>query len=321
MALWMFLNQALAGAFMPEQGTQIAKEVDNLYGFLLVVSFISCAILIGGMIYFAIKYKRKSQSDKTPYITHDTRLEILWSVIPLIIFLVVFAWGWTIYHDMRAMPENALEIHVTGKQWAWTVEYKNGVKSTDLVVPVNKDIKIILASEDVIHSFYVPSFRIKQDAVPGRYTTLWFRAEKMGEFYAFCTEFCGTNHSGMVARVKVVTQEEFDKWLVDESEIGLLPLAQRGAKYFQTRACASCHNVDNAAVKVGPSLFKKFGTEGVFGDGSVSKFDENYVRQSILEPQAKIVKGFPKPSPMPSYQGQLSESELSALIEYIKGLK
>ncbi|OFZ31813.1 MAG: cytochrome c oxidase subunit II [Bdellovibrionales bacterium RIFCSPHIGHO2_01_FULL_40_29] len=306
---------------MPEQGTQIAKEVDNLYGFLLVVSFISCAILIGGMIYFAIKYKRKSQSDKTPYITHDTRLEILWSVIPLIIFLVVFAWGWTIYHDMRAMPENALEIHVTGKQWAWTVEYKNGVKSTDLVVPVNKDIKIILASEDVIHSFYVPSFRIKQDAVPGRYTTLWFRAEKMGEFYAFCTEFCGTNHSGMVARVKVVTQEEFDKWLVDESEIGLLPLAQRGAKYFQTRACASCHNVDNAAVKVGPSLFKKFGTEGVFGDGSVSKFDENYVRQSILEPQAKIVKGFPKPSPMPSYQGQLSESELSALIEYIKGLK
>src|SRR3989344_384090 len=321
MALWMFLNQALAGAFMPEQGTQIAKEVDNLYGFLLVVSFISCAILIGGMIYFAIKYKRKSQSDKTPYITHDTRLEILWSVIPLIIFLVVFAWGWTIYHDMRAMPENALEIHVTGKQWAWTVEYKNGVKSTDLVVPVNKDIKIILASEDVIHSFYVPSFRIKQDAVPGRYTTLWFRAEKMGEFYAFCTEFCGTNHSGMVARVKVVTQEEFDKWLVDESEIGLLPLAQRGAKYFQTRACASCHNVDNAAVKVGPSLFKKFGTEGVFGDGSVSKFDENYVRQSILEPQAKIVKGFPKPSPIPSYQGQLSESELSALIEYIKGLK
>ena len=320
MALWMLLNQALAGTFMPEQGTQIAKQVDNLYGFLLVVSFISCAILIGGMVYFAIKYKRKSANDKTPYITHDTRLEVLWSVVPLIIFLFVFAWGWVVYHDMRSMPENALEVHVTGKQWAWTMEYKNGVKATELVVPVNKDIKIILGSEDVIHSFFIPSFRIKQDAVPGRYSALWFKAEKLGEFHVFCTEFCGTNHSTMLTKVKVVPQEDFDKWLTEESEIGLLPLAKRGAKFFQTRACASCHNVENDAVKVGPSLYKKWGTDKVFEDGSKDKFDENYVRQSILEPQAKIVKGFPKPSPMPSYQGQLSESELSALIEYIKDL-
>lgn len=321
MALWMLINQALAGTFMPEQGTQIAKEVDSLYAFLVIVSAISCFILIGGMIYFAVKYKRKGTSDKTPYITHDTRLEILWSVVPLIIFLLVFAWGWIIYHDMRSMPENALEVNVTGKQWAWTVEYKNGVKSTDLVVPINKDVKIILASEDVIHSFYVPSFRIKQDAVPGMYTALWFRAEKLGEFYVFCTEFCGTNHSGMVTKLKVVSQADFDKWLIDESETGTLPLAQRGAKYFQTRACASCHNVDNDALKVGPALWKKWGVDQEFADGSKAKFDENYVRQSVLEPQARIVKGFPKPSPMPSYQGQLSESELSALIEYIKGLK
>lgn len=318
--LMLFINKAMAGSFMPEQGTQIAKQVDNLYGFLLVVSFISCAILIGGMVYFVMKYKRKSANDKTAYITHDTRLEILWSVIPLIIFLVVFAWGWVIFHEMRAMPKNALEIQVTGKQWSWTVEYKNGVKATEIVVPVNKDVKLILGSDDVIHSFYVPSFRIKQDAVPGRYTALWFNATKLGEFHVFCTEFCGTSHSSMITKLKVVSQEDFDKWLVEESEVGQLPMAQRGAKYFQTRACASCHNVDNAAAKVGPSLYQRWGKDSAQDDGSKVQFDENHVRQSILLPQEKIAAGFPKPSPMPSFQGQLSEAELSAIIEYIKGL-
>ena len=317
----LLISKAMAGTFMPVQGTEIAKQIDNLYAFLLVVSFISCAILIGGMIYFAIKYQRKTNNDKTAYITHDTRLEVLWSVVPLIIFLFVFAWGWVVYNDMRTMPKNALEIQVTGKQWAWTVEYRNGVKSTEVVVPVNKDVKIILASDDVIHSFFVPSFRIKQDAVPGRYTTVWFNATKLGEFHVFCTEFCGTSHSAMVTKLKVVSQEDFDKWLINESEVGLLPLAQRGAKYFQTRACASCHSVDNPAVKIGPSLFQRWGKESVQDDGSKIPFDENHVRDSMMTPQAHIAAGFPKPSPMPSFQGQLSESELSALIEYIKGLK
>lgn len=322
MAMWMLLmNKAMAGTFMPVQGTEIAAEVDNLYGFLIIVSFISCAILIGGMIYFAVKYKRRSANEKTPYISHDTRLEVLWSVIPLIIFLAVFAWGWKIYHDMRVMPKNALEIQVTGKQWAWTAEYKNGVRSTEVYAPVNKDVKLILASEDVIHSFYVPSFRIKQDAVPGRYTTLWFNATKLGEFHVFCTEYCGTSHSGMLTKLKVVTQEEFDKWLTAESEIGTLPIAERGAKYFKTRACASCHNVDNPAAKVGPSLYQKWGKEEVMADGTKIVFDENYVRESIVESQAKIVAGYPKPSPMPAFQGQLSEAELTAIIEYIKTLK
>ncbi len=322
MAMWMLLmNKAMAGTFMPVQGTEIAAEVDNLYGFLIIVSFISCAILIGGMIYFAVKYKRRSANEKTPYISHDTRLEVLWSVVPLIIFLFVFAWGWKVYHDMRVMPKNALEIQITGKQWAWTAEYKNGVRSTEVYAPVNKDVKLIMTSEDVIHSFFVPSFRIKQDAVPGRYSTLWFNATKLGEFQVFCTEYCGTSHSAMLTKLKVVTQEEFDKWLTSESEIGTLPIAERGAKYFKTRACASCHNVDNPAAKVGPSLYQKWGKEEVLADGSKVLFDENYVRESIVESQAKIVAGYPKPSPMPAYQGQLSESELTAIIEYIKTLK
>lgn len=323
--LWMLMiqamNHAMAGSFMPEQGTAIAKRVDNLYGFLLVISFVACAIVIGGMVYFILKYKRKSPNDKTAYITHDTRLEILWSVIPLIIFLIVFGWGWVIYHDMRNMPKNALEISVSGKQWAWIAEYKNGVKSPDIVVPVNRDVKIVLSSEDVIHSFYVPSFRIKQDAVPGMYTAVWFNADKLGEFHVFCTEYCGTSHSGMIAKVKVVSQADFDKWLIEESEVGSLPLAQRGAKIFQTRACASCHNVDSPAAKIGPSLFKKFSVEEEMADGSKVNVDENYIRESLMNPNAKIVKGFAKPSVMPSFQGQLSETELNALIEYIKGLK
>ncbi len=326
MFLWVLQKlttfSAKAETFMPTQGTEIAKGVDNLYAFLLVISLVSCVIVIGGMIYFAIKYKRKSANDKTAYITHDTRLEILWSVIPLILFLFVFAWGWIIYHDMRTMPKNALEIHVTGKQWAWTAEYKNGVKSTEVVVPVGRDVKIILAAEDVLHSFYVPSFRIKQDAVPGRYTAVWFNADKLGEFHVFCTEYCGTQHSGMITKLKVVTQEEFDQWLTTESEVSSLPMAQRGAKLFQTRACASCHNVDNPAVKVGPSLQKVFGSENhQLEDGVVPKVDENYLRESILNSQAKIVKGFGTAARMPMFQGQLSESEVTALIEYIKGLK
>ncbi|MFN3696734.1 MAG: cytochrome c oxidase subunit II [Pseudobdellovibrio sp.] len=322
--MWLLglINAANAQSFMPSKATEIAHRVDNLYGFLLAASFISCAILIGGMIYFALKYKRKSNNDKTAYITHDTRLEILWSVIPLIIFLVVFAWGWIIYHDMRTMPKNALEIQVTGKQWAWITEYKNGVKSPDIVVPVGRDVKIIMTAEDVIHSLYIPSFRIKQDAVPGRYTALWFRAEKMGEFHVFCTEFCGTSHSGMITTLKVVSQEDFDKWLIQESEVSTLPVAQRGAKIFQTRACASCHNVDNLNAKVGPTLYKAFGVENhEMEDGSKVTIDENYLRESILNSQAKVVKGFGPRTSMPSFQGQLSDAEVTALIEYIKSLK
>lgn len=321
--MWLFslINRANAQTFMPTEGSDIATRVDNLYAFLIATSFISCAILIGGMVYFAVKYKRKSDNDKVAYITHDTRLEVLWSVIPLIIFLFVFAWGWIIYHDMRKMPENALEIHVTGRQWAWMTEYKNGVKSPNIVVPVGRDVKIVLAAEDVLHSLYIPSFRVKQDAVPGRYTALWFKADKMGEFHVFCTEFCGTAHSGMITKLRVISQEDFDKWLIEESEVATLPMAQRGAKVFQTRACASCHNVDNAAVKIGPSLYQSFGADRDLEGGEKVAADDNYLRESILNSNAKIVKGFGPRSAMPAFQGQLSEAELTALIEYIKTLK
>jgi cytochrome c oxidase subunit 2 len=315
-------NVANAQSFMPTEGTKIASRVDNLYGFLLISSAIACAILIGGMIYFVWKYKRKTDNDKTAYITHNTTLEFLWSFIPLVIFLLVFGWGWLIYHDMRAMPKDALEIHVYGKQWAWEMEYKSGVKVANLIVaPVNTNVKLIMTSNDVLHSFYIPSFRIKQDVVPGRYTSLWFNSEKLGEFHIFCTEFCGTQHSGMLGTLKIVTQQEYEQWLEEEANVGSLPVAERGKKLFQVKACASCHNVANDKAMSGPALWKKFGTVEHFADGTEGKIDENYLRESILNPNAKIVKGFASPSAMPAFQGQLSEAELTALVEYIKSLQ
>lgn len=317
----MWLNVAHAQSFMPTQGTQVAAQVDNLYGFTLVASLIACIILIGGMIYFAWKYKRKSANDHTPYISHNSFLEFLWSFIPLVLFLGIFGWGWYIYHQMRTFPADALEIHVYGKQWAWEMVYKSGVKTANLIVaPVNKDVKLILTSNDVIHSFYVPSFRIKQDAVPGRYTAVGFKADKLGDYHVFCTEFCGTSHSNMMATVKIVTEAEYNQWMNEESQVGALPLAQRGEKIFQVKACASCHSIADAAVKVGPALWQKWGTTEEMDNGEKVTVDENYVRESIVSSQAKIVKGFGK-GVMPAYQGQLNETELSALVEYIKSLK
>lgn len=318
----MFWTQyALASKFMPTAATDQASQVNNLYSFLLISSFIACVILIGGMIYFAFKYRRKSLTAKSAYITHNTFLEFLWSFIPLVIFLVVFAWGWNIYHQMRKAPENALEIQVTGKQWAWEAAYKSGVRTANLVkVPINTDVKIILNSVDVIHSFYVPSFRIKQDAVPGRYTTVWFNANKLGDFHIFCTEYCGTQHSGMLGKLQVVTQEEYYKWLEEESKFSTLPIAQKGEKLFQVKACSGCHSVADASVKVGPALFKKFGGSEELADGTKVTVDENYIRESILNPNAQVVKGF-NAGVMPAFQGQISEDEVSALIEYIKSVK
>lgn len=315
------MSSAHASSFTPTAATEIAAQWDNLYGFLLISSAISCAILIGGMIYFVIKYKRRTANDKTPYISHNTFLEFLWSFIPLVIFLAIFGWGWYLYHDMRNMPKDGLEIHVRGKQWAWEAEYKSGVKASNLIVaPLNTDVKLIMTSTDVLHSFFVPSFRIKQDVVPGMYTTLWFRANKLGDFHIFCTEYCGTEHSGMLGTLKVVTQGEYDRWLEEESLFSTLPLVKQGEKLFQLKACISCHSVADTSQKVGPSLFKKFGTQQEMADGSTVAVDENYIRESILNPNAKLVKGF-GPNVMPAFQGQISEAEMTALLEYVKGLK
>lgn len=314
----LLINQAYARSFMPSAVTDIAKQVDSLYSFLIWASLISCLILIGGMIFFVLKYKRRTNTDKTAYITHNTFLEFLWSFIPLVIFLAVFAWGWYVYHQMRNFPDDALEVHVVGRQWSWEFIYKSGKASgNEFYVPVNTPVKLIMSSKDVLHSFYIPSMRIKQDVVPGRYTAIWFNAEKLGDFHVFCTEYCGTSHSGMLATMHVVSKEDYEKWL-KENEEGMT-LAQRGQKYYNDKGCVACHSTDGSP-KVGPSFKGIWSKNENFDDGSSRMVDENYLRESILEPNAATVKGFPK-GVMPSFQGQLSEDQLGAMIEFIKGLK
>jgi cytochrome c oxidase subunit 2 len=340
---WLLpLAHAHVSNFMPVEGTKIAGDVDAIYTFLMVTSLISFIMLIGGMIYFVMKYKRRSGTDSVPYISHNHTLEFLWSFIPFLIFMFVFAWGWLVYHDMRKMPENGLEVQVYAKKWDWRFVYKSGKEVTSgvgannsrtpstLVVPLGQPVKLIMASEQmspgnkdrtdrpVLHSFYIPAFRIKQDVVPGRYTALWFEPDKVGEFNVFCAEYCGAGHSAMHAMIKVVPKEEFQEWLAaNESEAGT-PAAQ-GAKLFNAKACAGCHSLDGSRI-VGPTFKGLFGrVEKLEGGGTVT-VDENYIRESILTPAAKVVATYPAGT-MPTFAGQLSEQEINALIEFIETVK
>jgi len=313
------MSPAQASMALPSQGTLLAAEFDNLYAFILWASVISCAITIGGMIYFALKYKRRTNTDKTAYITHNTFLEFLWSFIPLVIFMVVFGWGWMIYNKMRTFPDNSLEVHVYGHQWAWDFTYKSGKKvANEFVVPVGTPVKLIMTSQDVIHSFYIPSMRIKQDVVPGRYSALGFTAEKTGDYHVFCTQYCGLNHSSMLAVMKVVSKEDYEKWLQENDEG--LTLAQRGEKLYSGKSCVACHSLDGTR-KVGPSWKGLYGQKDHEMEGGLKlTVDDDYLRESILLSNAKIVKSYPA-GVMPVFQGQLSEEEVNALIEFIKSLK
>ncbi len=312
-----WVDFANASAFMPFAATKIADNVDALYEFLLIASFISFVLVIGGMVYFAIKYRRKSPTEVSAYISHNSLLEFLWSFIPFVIFMFVFAWGWIIFHDMHHAPKDAFEIHVTAQKWFWSFEYKSGRKtSAEFYAPVGRPVKMIMTSRDVIHSFFVPAFRIKQDVVPGRYTMAWFQAEKPGTYQLFCTEFCGDGHSAMLAKVHVLPQEEFDQWLMNDPYKGLSPI-EVGQQVF-TSKCLACHNA-TAERKVGPGFAGLFGKTEHFEDGTSAVVDENYIHESILVPSAKVVKGFP--NAMTPFQGLISEEEIKGVIEYIKSLK
>lgn len=349
--MWLFqlLNSAKGFAesttFMPPQATEIASHIDAIYAFLLWSSLISFVLLIGGMIVFVFKYKRRGPNDKTAYITHNHTLEFLWSFIPFCVFIFSFAWGWIVFHQMRSMPENGLEIHVVAKKWDWRFIYKNGrevISGIDndgnktpatMVVPLGRPVKLIMASEKVnpasnedpkdrpvIHSFYVPAFREKQDVVPGRYTTLWFQPTMLGTFNVFCAEYCGEGHYSMRAAVKVVKPEEYEEWLSGEAAGAgpTLSMADKGKAIYASRACIGCHSV-NGSASTGPTWKGIWGSMVATDKGTV-KVDENYVRESILEPNAKIVNGF-QGGIMPSFAGQLKDDDIAAVIEFIKTLK
>lgn len=318
-----WITTVLANSFMPVPGTDLAKDVDALYAFLIISSLISFVILIGGMTWFLIKYKRTSIDQKSAYITHNNFAEFTWSFIPLLILLFIFYWGMVLFNDLRIPPQDvASEIHVTAEQWAWTYRYKNGKElyssaNEAMVVPVNKATKIILTSKDVIHSFYVPAFRVKQDAIPGKFTELWFTPNQVGEFIVFCTEYCGTKHSGMMIKIKSVPTEEYVSWYYSETKAATDP-ASKGKLLFAQKACVGCHSLDGTRV-VGPSFKGLYGAERKFTDGSKALADENYLKESILVSNAKIVENYAPQ--MPLYQGQLSDDEVANLIEYIKTIK
>jgi cytochrome c oxidase subunit II len=306
--------------WMPNQASTLSGSIDNLFNLLVWVSVISSAGILAAMVYFCAKYRAKSRSDRAQsQVDHNTTLEITWSVAPLVILVAVFVWGFKDYVNLRTSPKEAYEIHAQGQKWNWTFTYPNGYVDGTLHVPVEKNVRILISSADVLHSLFIPEFRVKMDAVPGRYTSLWFNATKPGTFPIYCTEYCGTSHSDMLSQIVVHDQKGFDTWLGEAvKKMDDMPPVELGKKIFSQRGCATCHSTDGSP-KIGPTFKGLWGkSESIVGGSSV-QVDENYIRESLFEPQAKIVQGF-APA-MPTFKGQLSDKQVTGLIEYIKTLK
>ena len=304
---------------LPAAKSTIAHEVDGLFLFITISGAILVAGITAAIIYFSYKYRRRSENDVTPLITHNSMLEVTWSIIPLIIVLIVFGWGFKTFVKMTTPPDDAYEVNVRAQKWLWKFNYVNGASSIDtLHVPANKPVKLVMQSADVIHSFFVPDYRVKQDVIPNRYTSVWFEAKEPGESVIFCTEYCGLQHSDMHGVVVAHEQEKFDNWLAANeggSKGSDLSPAEYGEKLVSENACNSCHSIDGTDM-VGPTFKGLWGKEEMLKSGESITVDENYLRESILNPQAKIVQGY-GPS-MPPYQGQLSNEQINAIIEYIK---
>lgn len=298
----------------PARASTTASSVDALFIFLVALAgFMSIAIFVLILV-FAFKYRRRA-GQRAEQIEGSVPLEITWSVVPLVIFLAIFVWGAVIYFRERTPPRGAEEVYVVAKQWMWKLEHEQGQREiNELHVPVGRDVKLIMTSQDVIHSFYVPAFRIKQDVLPGRYTTAWFHATRPGTYHLFCAEYCGTAHSGMIGQVVVMDPAQYAGWLSGGATFG--SLAANGESIFQQLGCPTCHRFDVQGR--GPNLRGIFDKPVQLEDGRSVIADENYIRESVLSPSAKIVSGF-KPI-MPTFQGLVNEEQLTALVAYIKSL-
>jgi cytochrome c oxidase subunit II len=298
----------------PERASTFAADVDALYFFIVAVSAFFALSVAVAVIYFGIKYRRRQAAGVGARIEGNLPLELLWSVIPTIIAMVMFGWGASVYYHLRRAPDEGLQVYAVGKQWMWKFQHLEGQREiNELHVPLGRPVKITMTSEDVLHSLYFPSFRQKMDVIPGRYTTLWFEANKIGTYHIFCAEYCGTNHSRMIGQVVVMEPSAYQAWLAGGGEGSM---AQRGSALFQQLACDSCH-LDSGRGR-GPSLQNIFGKPVELQDGSTVIADEAYLRESILNSQAKIVRGF-QPL-MPTFQGLISEEGLVSLIEHIKSM-
>jgi cytochrome c oxidase subunit 2 len=304
-------------SLFPPQASTTAAEVDALYVFVIGVSVIMTVLIFFCVFLFAVKYRRRDPGERPKPIHGSIPLEIAWSVIPFAIMLVMFAWGTELYYKNYTPPANTYDVYVTGKQWMWKIQHPDGQREiNELHVPTGRPVKLTLASEDAIHSFYVPAFRIKHDVVPGQYETLWFQATIPGRYHIFCAEYCGTGHASMGGWVTVMDPASFENWLAGGSS-GLSSMKDRGEVLFAQYGCATCHAQDGSGR--GPSLRNVFGHPVQLEDGRVITADEAFMRESILNPPAKVVAGY-KRDTMPVFQGQISEENLLQLIVYIKSL-
>jgi cytochrome c oxidase subunit 2 len=297
----------------PDRASALAANIDALYIFLLIVSGLMTALIFVSVVYFAARYRARP-GVPAEQIEGSVPLELTWSIIPLLVFIVIFFWGAAVYFKGRTPPRDSTEVYVVAKQWMWKLEHAEGQREiNELHVPVGRDVKLVMTSQDVIHSFFVPAFRMKQDVLPGRYTVVWFRATKPGTYHLFCAEYCGTQHSGMVGSIVVMDAAQYEAWM-NGGSTG--PLSATGEKIFAELGCATCHRSDTQGR--GPNLQGVFGKPVLLTDGRTVVADENYIRESILDPGAKIVNGF-KPV-MPTFQGLVSEEQLNALVAYVKSL-
>jgi cytochrome c oxidase subunit 2 len=299
----------------PPEASNVARQTDHLYIALIILSAVTLAVVFVPMIFFLLKYRRGHKADRTPVRLPETVIEITWTIIPAVIFTGFFAWGAKVYFTIERPPRDAMEINVVGKQWMWKIEHPEGNREIDeLHVPLGRNIKLTLASEDVIHSFFLPAFRVKQDVVPGRYSTLWFKANKLGTFHLFCSEYCGTHHSAMVGSIFVMTPEDYQQWLARGAPGPTL--AQDGAQLFRSYGCSGCH-LQSTIVRA-PPLEGLYGRPVPLQSGQIVTADEAYIRDSILLPAKDIVAGYT--NDMPSFQGHLSEDNLLKIIAYIKSI-
>jgi cytochrome c oxidase subunit 2 len=300
----------------PVSASTLAGSVDALFLFLVALSLVFSVGIAGTLLYFAIRYRRKSPDERPGEIEGSLALELTWTIIPTLLTVFIFLWGTSLYFSMNRAPDNSMEVHVVAKRWMWKLQHMTGQREINaLHVPVGVPVKLIMTSEDVIHSFFVPAFRMKRDVVPGRYSMAWFQATRIGTYHLFCAEYCGTKHSGMIGDVVVLSPADYQAWL--SGGASGVSLAAGGEKLFQELNCVTCHRAD--AQGRGPLLDGVFGSTVALQTGEKVVADEGYLRESILSPAAKIVAGY-QPI-MPTYQGQVSEEQILQLIAYIQSLK
>jgi cytochrome c oxidase subunit 2 len=301
---------------LPPSASSVAAEMDLLYLFITAVSAFFVVLVAALVVIFAIKYRRRHPDEVGADIHGSLALELTWTFIPFVLAMVMFVWGADLFFRLSRPPADAMEVFVVGKRWMWKVQHPDGMREiNEMHVPIGRNIRVTLASEDVIHDYSIPAFRVKMDVVPGKLTTLWFNATVPGEYHLFCAEYCGTKHSGMIGTVTAMLPQDYEAWLAGGRSTGTP--AQNGERLFTDLACITCHKQD--ATGRGPSLHGVFGSQVSLANGSTVTADENYLRESIMNSQAKIVAGY-QPI-MPAFQGQVSEESLLQLIAYIKTLK